>query len=319
MTTAIASPVVVTSFYGFADLPAYRSLHAEVEELCKREGLLGTVQVAGEGVNGSVAGSAAGTAALIEVVTRALAPGQLRVNRSTASAAPFHRMKVRAKRRIVAFGEPEVAPQRVTGRHVEPTQWNALIERPDVLVIDVRNDYEHRIGSFENAAVPDAATFAEFTEWAARVLDPEEHRHVAMYCTGGIRCEKASAWLIAQGFEDVAQLDGGILNYLAEIPAEASRWRGECFVFDHRVALDADLAPGTHVLCHGCRRPLSPADCASPHYRPGVSCPHCHDTVDAGRRRRLDERARQSSIAARRGERHVGAVMPVRTGRRPPQ
>jgi UPF0176 protein len=223
-------------------------------------------------------------------------------------------MKVRLKREIVTMGEPDLDPARDAGTYVSPADWNALIERPDTIVIDTRNDYEVAIGSFAGAIDPKTKSFRDFPAWF------REHRgtlladkpKVAMFCTGGIRCEKATAFLKAEGVEEVFHLEGGILKYLEQVPPEQSRWEGECFVFDQRVAITHGLGEGTHALCHGCRMPVSPTDRASPLYVEGVSCPACHDARDERQRAGYAERHRQERLAEARGVAHVGAVLPVR-------
>ncbi len=269
--------------------------------------LVGTILVAGEGVNGTIAGS---TAALDEVF-RALrdAGFDALIRRDTqAGKAPFHRMKVRLKKEIVSMGQPGLdLAQR--GEYVDPAQWDELIADPSVTVIDTRNDYETCLGTFAGARAPETGSFRDFPEWVAANLDPAQQPRVAMFCTGGIRCEKATAYLKAQGFSEVFHLRGGILNYLEQTPREVSSWQGECFVFDDRVTVDHELAAGGHTQCFNCRMPLTAVQLNDPRYEEHVSCPYCHDRVDARRRESLLERARQLSLAAQRGERHLGAVM----------
>lgn len=308
-TQANDAPLALASFYAFAPLAGYRELRDPLRECAVAAGLLGTVLLAAEGVNGSVAGPPGGVDALLAALGRAIAPARLRVSRTQVAEPPFHRLKIRLKREIVSLGRPQADPLRARARHVAPADFDALLADPQVTVVDVRNTYEHRIGAFDGALRPQTASFRDFPAWAAEHLDPHREQRLALYCTGGIRCEKASAWLLERGFGDVAQLDGGILAYLAQTPRATSRWRGECFVFDERVALDADLAAGSHVLCRACREPLSAEDCASPAYRPGVSCPYCHTRADGARRARHAERHRQAVLAERRGQRHVGARM----------
>jgi UPF0176 protein len=227
---------------------------------------------------------------------------------SPVERTPFHRMKVRLKREIVTLGVPGLDPASNAGTYVDPADWNALIADPEVVLIDTRNDYEVAIGSFAGAIDPGTRSFTELPAW----LDahPElQGRKVAMYCTGGIRCEKSTALLRSRGFDAVYHLKGGILKYLETVPEEESRWRGECFVFDERVSVGHGLAQGPHTLCRGCRHPLSPEDRASPLYQEGISCRHCHERLDRDRRARLAERQRQAELAANRGLRHVGAHM----------
>ncbi len=215
-------------------------------------------------------------------------------------------MRVRVKKEIVTLGRPDILPHRKTGTYVPPDEWNALIENPDVLVIDTRNHYEVEVGSFPRAIDPGTDSFRQFPEFAKQLAERSRDRPLAMFCTGGIRCEKATALMLELGFEEVYHLQGGILKYLEDMPGAENRWQGECFVFDTRVAVDKDLAEGGYVQCHACRRPLSAEDMESPDYREGVSCPHCVDDVDEERAARLEERRKQVALAEQRGDKHIG-------------
>ena len=215
-------------------------------------------------------------------------------------------MRVRVKKEIVTLGRPDIRPHEGTGEYVPPGEWNALIEDPDVVVVDTRNHYEVEVGTFPRAIDPGTDSFREFTRFAAELAETSKDRPLAMFCTGGIRCEKATALMLELGFEEVYHLQGGILNYLTEMPADENRWEGECFVFDTRVAVDRDLAEGGYVQCHACRRPLSTEDMGSPHYREGVSCPHCAGELGEDRAARLEERRKQVALAAARGDAHIG-------------
>ncbi len=302
--------MIVVSFYRFIDVGHPQKLAAALRAECTRRRLLGTILVASEGINGTLAGSASAIDAVLDWLTSRLGlDAPLEVRRTRSREAPFRRMRVRIKREIVALGRPDLRPQDQGGEHVSPEQWNALLDAPDVLVIDTRNHYEVEVGRFPGAVDPETDSFRQFPEFVGRLTDVSKDRPVAMYCTGGIRCEKASALLKDLGFERVYQLQGGILNYLASVPDAENRWSGECFVFDQRVAVDRDLAEGQYVQCHACRRPLGVADLVSPAYREGVSCPHCIDRIDADRRARLEERRRQEQLSRERGERHIGAVL----------
>jgi len=230
----------------------------------------------------------------------------LEVRWTQTSEAPFRRMRVRVKKEIVALGRPDILPHERTGKYVSPEEWNALIDDPDVLLVDTRNHYEHEIGTFPGAIDPGNDSFREFPKFAEALAETGRDRPLAMFCTGGIRCEKATALMLELGFRDVYHLEGGILNYLESMPEDDNRWRGECFVFDKRVAVDRDLAEGGYVQCHACRRPLSSADLASPDYREGVSCPRCVNEVDNERLLRLEERRRQVLLARDRGSAHFG-------------
>ncbi len=236
----------VAALYQFLTLPDYRELRAPLRELCDSLGIRGTLLLAAEGINGTVAGADEAIDALIaEMRDGALFGGRLdhlELKFSRAEAMPFRRMKVRLKKEIVTLGDAQGDPTAAVGTYVEPADWNALISDPDTLVVDTRNGFEVAMGSFEGAVDPKLSRFGEFPDFAARALNPAKHRKVAMFCTGGIRCEKASAYLLAQGFSEVYHLKGGILKYLEDVPPAQSRWRGECFVFDERVALGHGLA-----------------------------------------------------------------------------
>jgi UPF0176 protein len=306
----------VVSFYRFADVARPERLAGDLQQLCERQALLGTVLVASEGVNGTLAGSGASIRRVLGFAGEALGQGAPLDGRWTeAVTAPFRRLRVRVKPEIVALGRPEVRPQRATGRHLSPAEWNVLIDQRETLVIDTRNHYEVEVGTFPKAVDPGMDRFRQFADYAETLAAADRQRPVAMFCTGGIRCEKASALMLELGFSEVYQLQGGILNYLEQMRGDDNRWRGECFVFDSRVAVDRDLAEGSYVQCHACRRPLSSEDLESPDYREGVSCPRCLAELDPERAARLEERRRQVALARVRGDRHIGAVLPARTGR----
>ncbi|MDX1498871.1 MAG: rhodanese-related sulfurtransferase [Woeseiaceae bacterium] len=297
----------VAAFYRFADVVDPRAFARELSGHCKAAGLLGTVLVAGEGINGTLTGDAEGIRAVLARIESALGLAEpLEVRWSEASEAPFRRLRVRVKREIVTLGRPDLRPQDRAGTYVEPAGWNALLEDPAVLVVDTRNRYEIDVGTFPGAIDPGTDSFRDFPAFAGDLAAPERDRPVAMFCTGGIRCEKATALLLELGFEQVYHLRGGVLRYLEEMADEDNRWQGECFVFDTRVAVDRDLAEGDYVQCHACRRPLGPAELASPDYREGVSCPHCIGGLGAERARRLEERRRQVALATARGAKHIG-------------
>lgn len=301
----------VVSFYRFLDIVDPGWLVADLQALCELEGLLGTVLVAGEGINGTLAGPAVSVQRVFDWLGERLSLDRPLEGRWTeASEAPFRRMRVRVKPEIVTLGRPDILPQRGTGRHVEPNEWNRLIDDPATLLIDTRNHYEVEVGSFERAVDPGTDSFRQFPAFAAGLSQEDRTRPVAMFCTGGIRCEKASALMLELGFRKVYQLDGGILNYLEQVDEADNRWHGECFVFDSRVAVDRDLAEGGYVQCHACRRPLDSEDLASPDYREGVSCPRCVGELEAERKARLEERRRQVALARQRGDRHIGQQQP---------
>lgn len=286
-------------------------LAVSLQPLCDERGLLGTILVAREGVNGTLAGSGKAVETVFAWLEDALKLEVPIEGRWTDAAdAPFRRMRVRLKKEIVTLGRPDIKPQQTTGKHVNPDEWNDLIENPDTLVIDTRNHYEIEVGTFPNAIDPGTDSFREFSKFAEQLPEAEKERPLAMFCTGGIRCEKAAALMLELGFSDVNQLRGGILNYLEQVEEKNNRWRGECFVFDSRVAVDRDLAEGGYVQCHACRRPLSSDDLKSPEYREGVSCPKCIGDLDEERAERLEERRRQIRLAQERGEAHIGAILP---------
>lgn len=297
----------VVSLYRFLDIDDPQSFRDALKALCDEHGLLGTVLVASEGFNGTLAGSEQAIRAVMNFITeRFKIEGKLDARWTEASEAPFRKMRVKVKNEIVTLGRPDILPHKRTGKHVSPTRWNELISDPDMLVIDTRNHYEIEVGTFPQAVDPGNDSFREFPEFAKELAERSTDRPVAMFCTGGIRCEKASALMLELGFEEVYHLQGGILNYLQEVPAEENRWQGECFVFDTRVAVDRDLAEGGYVQCHACRRPLSSKDIQSPDYREGVSCPLCVNETDEDRLARLEQRRKQVALAAARGDKHIG-------------
>lgn len=299
----------VVSFYRFTCIDEPAAVQGRLQVLCDKKKLLGTILIAAEGVNGTLAGDSKDIKAVFAWLEERLALAEPVEGRWTdADAAPFRRMRVRVKKEIVALGRPDIRPDQGTGKHVDVDEWNRLISDPDTLVIDTRNGYEYEVGTFRNAVDPRTNSFREFPDYAERLADSAPDRKLAMFCTGGIRCEKATALMKELGFREVYQLRGGILRYLEEVADEDNLWQGECFVFDQRVAVDRDRAEGGYVQCHACRRPLSTADIESPDYREGVSCPKCVDSLAPERRNRLEERRRQVALADARGDRHIGAV-----------
>ena len=304
----------VAALYRFASFPDPAALQGPLARLCCSLRVKGTLLLAGEGINGTLAGEPSAIDAVLAHIRGLPGCANLEVKFSSAATQPFYRMKVRVKAEIVTLGRPEVHAARDAGTYVAPAEWNALIADPSVVVIDTRNDYEVAVGAFAGAIDPKTPTFRDFPAWFEAHRDELQGKTVAMYCTGGIRCEKATAYLKGEGIADVRHLQGGILKYLEEVPAEESLWRGECFVFDERVAVGHGLSPGTHVLCRGCRMPVSPADQASALYVQGVSCPRCHDTRTPEEKARYAERHRQVELAASRGAAHVG----VRLETKPP-
>jgi len=302
--------ILVAALYKFADLADFESIRPGLLAACRRNHVFGTILLAREGINGTIAGSRAGIDAVLAHVRSLPGCADLEHKESFADEMPFHRMKVRLKREIVTMGVKDIDPTQIVGTYVDARDWNALISDPDTVVIDTRNDYEVAIGTFEGAIDPHTRSFSEFPDWFRSKHNEFAGKKIAMFCTGGIRCEKATALMLELGFEEVYHLQGGILRYLQEMPDADNRWQGECFVFDTRVAVDRDLAEGGYVQCHACRRPLSAEDVESPDYREGVSCPHCVNEIDAERAARLEERRRQVALAQERGEKHIGQKLP---------
>lgn len=297
----------VAALYRFCRLEAFEALRAPLAAFCCSHGIKGTLLLAREGINGTVAGTDEAIAELIAWLEAVPEFGGLDVKYSRAAEMPFHRMKVRLKREIVTMGVEDIDPLEGTGAYVAPGDWNALIADPDTIVIDTRNDYEVSIGTFRGAVDPKTSSFREFPDWVEQHKGELEGRKVAMFCTGGIRCEKATAYVKSLGIEDVFHLKGGILKYLEEVPAEQSLWEGECFVFDERVAVSHGLEQGGTVLCRACRHPLTRQEQASPHFHEGVSCPHCIEARTDEDRARYAERQRQVELAEGRGVRHIGS------------
>ena len=298
----------VAALYHFTRFDDPAALRQPLLDLCRTQGISGTLLLAGEGINGTIAGSRAGIDAVLSHL-RAL-PGCARLvhKESHASEQPFNRMKVRLKREIVTMGQPDVNPSEGTGHYVAPADWNALIQSPDVAVIDTRNDYEVAIGTFDGAIDPQTRSFGEFPAWWDANKDRFHNKRIAMFCTGGIRCEKSTNFLRQQGIEDVYHLQGGILKYLEDVPQADSTWQGECFVFDGRVSVGHGLTEGPHILCHACRRPLLPADRNHPLFEEGVACHHCATETSEADKQRFRERQRQIALARQRGERHLGSL-----------
>ncbi|TYB90566.1 rhodanese-related sulfurtransferase [Oceaniovalibus sp. ACAM 378] len=298
--------ITVAALYHFTRFDDPAALQAPLAELCHAQGVRGILLLAPEGVNGTIAGTRSGIDAVLAHLRGLPGCSGLEWKESGAESPPFRRMKVRLKREIVTMGQPSVDPLAAVGHHVAPADWNALIAAPDVAVIDTRNDYEVAIGSFEGAVDPETGTFGDFPAWWEANRERFAGKRIAMFCTGGIRCEKSTSFLLGQGVEEVFHLKGGILKYLEDVPEEKSLWRGECFVFDKRVAVGHGLSPGTHGLCHACRRPVSTADRDHPAFEDGVSCPQCINTVTDADRARFRERQHQIALSRSRGESHLG-------------
>ena len=305
----------VCALYRFARFDAPDRLRGPLQAICDKGGVRGTLLLAREGINGTIAGSPDAIDAVLAHIRTLPGCDRLSVKDSWTDRLPFYRMKVRLKQEIVTMGQPDIDPLEDVGQYVQAADWNALISDPETILIDTRNDYEVEIGTFAGAIDPRTTTFREFPDWFRThrdaLLKDGRAPKIAMFCTGGIRCEKATAFVKAEGLSEVFHLDGGILKYLETVPADASLWRGECFVFDQRVSVGHGLVAGVHSLCHACRRPVSPEGRADPRYVEGVSCAACHDARDEAQRAGYTERQRQMALADRRGVEHVGA-RPVR-------
>jgi len=305
--------VVVFAFYKFVRLDNYRDMRTPLLDFCRKLGLRGTILLAEEGINATVSGSRPGLQKLLDYLYQDNRLDGMEYKESLAPELPFYRMKVKLKKEIVTMAVPDIKPDKLSGVRVKPSEWNALVNNPEVLVIDARNNYECDVGMFKNAVSPATDSFSEFPDYVANNLDPARHKKIAMYCTGGIRCEKASAYMLGQGFNEVYQLQGGILKYLEEVDPEQSLWKGECFVFDGRVAVNKSLQPGEYALCYSCRHPVSADDRLSEKYEEGISCPLCFDSLTAARRASLKERQHQVTLAKKRNQQHIGAPLNYRT------
>jgi UPF0176 protein len=308
---------VVAALYRFATLEDYREMREPLLDTCRDAGVKGTLLLAREGINGTIAGSRAGIDQVLTYLRADPRLSKLEHKESFDEEMPFYRMKVKLKREIVTMGVDGIDPNQCVGTYVEPRQWNTLVNDPEVLLIDTRNDYECSIGSFKGAVDPRTTSFREFPDYVRTHLDPAKHRKVAMFCTGGIRCEKASAFMLGEGFEEVYHLQGGILKYLEDVPPEESTWEGECFVFDNRVAVDQHLQKGHYDQCYGCRHPITEEDKLSAQYEKGVSCPHCFDRLSPDQVERFRERQKQIELSDARGEAHIAAQPPARQRREP--
>ena len=302
----LKNKTIVCALYRFVKIDDPAALRNELRELLTKHAIKGTLLVAPEGINGTVAGTRRAINAMQSWLKKDERFANIVFKESSTADAPFLRTRVKIKEEIVAMGVNEIDPNQLVGTYVKPKDWNELIASPDVITIDTRNKYEVKIGSFKYAVSPDTNSFREFPEYVDRYLDKNRNKKIAMFCTGGIRCEKSTAYLKSQGFDSVYHLEGGILKYLEEIDAEDSLWEGECFVFDERVTVDHGLQPGSYSQCHACRMPISDDDKNSEAYEKGVSCPHCIDLKSDIDRDRFRERELQMALAESRGEAHLG-------------
>lgn len=304
----MSHPIVVAALYQFVSLPDYEALREPLLNECQEKGIMGTLLLAAEGINGTVAGTREGIDSLLAYLKQDVRFAGIEHKESFYAEMPFYRMKVKLKREIVTMGVEGIDPNHIVGTYIEPKDWNDLISDPEVTVVDTRNYYEYAIGSFKGAQDPKTTTFREFPDYVKTHLDPEKNKKVAMFCTGGIRCEKSTAYLKEQGFDEVYHLKGGILKYLEEVPKEQSLWEGECFVFDNRVAVDHDLEKGRYDQCHGCRHPITEEDKQSEFYLAGIACPRCYDQQTPEQRKRFSERQKQIQLAKQRNQQHIGSA-----------
>jgi UPF0176 protein len=300
---------LTAALYKFVSLSDYQALQKPILAFCVKHNIKGTLLLALEGINGTIAGKPEDIHAVLDYLRQDARFSDLEHKESYADSHPFYRMKVKLKKEIVTMGVAGVNPNNVVGTYVKPEDWNALISDPDVILLDTRNDYETHIGTFRGAIDPKTTTFREFPAFVEQNLDKTRHKKVAMFCTGGIRCEKASSYMKQQGFEAVYHLQGGILKYLETVPEEESLWEGECFVFDQRVGVKHGLAVGHYDQCYACRMPLSQEEMNSEQYTAGISCPHCYDKTSEEKKAALTERQKQVVLAKQRGQAHIGAAI----------
>ena len=304
---SVTNNIVVAALYKFTRFADFEQYREPILNNMLDNDVKGTLLIASEGINGTISGTRQGIDNVLDYLRSIEAIGSFNFKESYTDAQPFYRTKVKLKKEIVTMGVENIDPLQSVGRYVKPSDWNALISDPDVILIDTRNDYEVQIGTFQNAVNPNTETFREFPEYVAKELDPAKHKKVAMFCTGGIRCEKSTAYMREQGFEEVYHLEGGILKYLEEIPVSDSMWQGDCFVFDNRVSVNHNLEKGNYEQCFACRMPITIDDMQSPAYIKGESCPHCIDKATDEQKARFREREHQMQLAKKRGEAHIGS------------
>lgn len=307
-TCSDATPIVVAALYKFVSLEDYEQLRERVLEVTEEAETRGTLLLALEGINGTIAGTREGVDKVLNFLRADPRLVDLDHKESYTDENPFYRMKVKLKKEIVTIGDQSVNPNQAVGTYVEPEDWNDILNDPDMIVLDTRNDYEVSIGTFEGAVNPHTTSFREFPEYVKENIDPKKQKKVAMFCTGGIRCEKASSYMLTEGFDEVYHLKGGILKYLEKVPVEEQKWDGECFVFDNRVAVDNQLNVGHYDMCHACRMPITEEDKQRDEYEQGVSCHHCHEKISDEQRAAFRERERQIQLSKARGEQHIGVA-----------
>lgn len=304
--------VVIVALYKFVSMPDFREIREPLTHFCLARDIKGTLLLAHEGVNGTMSGSRDAIDQLLDYLRSDTRLADIEHKESYEEDQPFYRLKIKLKKEIVTMGVDHIDPNDSVGTYISPREWNALIQDPEVVVIDTRNHYEYAMGTFERAIDPNTDSFRELPQFIDSTLDPDKHKKVAMFCTGGIRCEKSTAYMKQQGFKEVYHLKGGILKYLEEVPQDQSLWRGECFVFDNRVTVTHGLEKGQYDLCHGCRYPIGQQDKQSPFYEEGVTCPRCYEELTPQQRARFSERQKQMMLAKTRGDRHIGAPAPDR-------
>ena len=300
--------ILVAALYKFVEIDDLLSLQSNLYEICEKNNIMGTILIANEGINGTISGKTNEINQTISLLKSDKRFTNIEIKYSSTDKQPFHRMKVRLKKEIVTIGLPEINPNNKVGTYVKPDDWNDLISDPNVVVIDTRNKYETKIGSFQNALDPETSSFREFPDWVKKFKSSKENanKKIAMFCTGGIRCEKASSLMKEEGFEDVYHLQGGILKYLETIDKENSLWNGECFVFDQRVCLTDELEVGSYKMCFACRMPITEEEMQNEKYIEGISCIYCYDKTTKEKKERLGSRQKQILLAKERGEKHLG-------------
>tara|TARA_B100000212_G_scaffold124868_1_gene93736 strand:- start:96 stop:1025 length:930 start_codon:yes stop_codon:yes gene_type:complete len=300
----------ILTFYQFAEFPEFEDWKPKLKNLGEEHGILGTIILAGEGINATISGSIKGVERFMKEIRKDARFSDMPSRECLSERTTFYRLRINLRKEIVTLGDPSISPAKKVGKHIEPEDWNDLLEDPEIMLVDTRNDYEVALGSFEGAENPNTQTFRQWPEFVEQSLKKQQKRKVAMFCTGGIRCEKASSHLLENGYDKVYHLKGGILNYLEKIQPEESKWKGECFLFDHRVSVTHGLADGQAKLCFGCRWPLQEEDFSSSLYEEGVSCPRCFNSLSGEKKEKLRERHKQVELAQKRQTLHLGQKMP---------